>query len=191
MGLLSPLRRLRQQVRTGWHNWKFRRNGVVGPLPKLLEKFPLLHARGELRFGERCHVWSADRDRTVFYIPSGGRILIGNAVYVNQGAVMCAEPSHSIVIEDHVLVGNNAWLATSNYHQVTPDKPVKAGSIHLKRNCWICQGALILPGVTVGEHAVVAARSVVTRDVPPRSIVAGSPAKVVSTFQCPDDWVRH
>ena len=51
--------------------------------------------------------------------------------------------------------------------------------ITIKKNCWICSSATIIGGVTVGENSIVAAGAVVTRDVPPNSIVAGVPAKVV------------
>jgi acetyltransferase-like isoleucine patch superfamily enzyme len=60
----------------------------------------------------------------------------------------------------------------------------------IEDNVWIGRAAIVLPGVTVGRHSVVAAGAIVVDDVPPRSVVAGSPARVVSTFDCPDDWVR-
>jgi len=189
--LADRARRLRDLLKDVWNRNRLRRIGVIGTPPGIVAKFPTIFLRGELHCGKKCAVWSTNRDQTVFYIPRGGKIVLGDSVFINQGAVMCAEPGHAIVIGDHVLIGNNAWLATSDYHQVAPDKPVKAGSIHLKRNTWIGQGALILPGVTIGEHSVVAARSIVTKDVPPRSIVAGTPAKIIGTIDCPDDWVRH
>ena len=50
--------------------------------------------------------------------------------------------------------------------------------------------AVILPGVTIGDHAVIGAGSIVSSDIPPRSVAAGVPARVVRTFECPDDWRR-
>lgn len=80
-----------------------------------------------------------------------------------------------ITIEDDVLVAANVQLISNNHdlydHQVLTCKPVV-----LKRNCWIGAGATILPGVTVGENAVVGAGSVVTHDVGADTVVAGNPA---------------
>lgn len=86
-----------------------------------------------------------------------------------------------ITIEDDVLVAANVQLISNNHdlydHQVLTCKPVV-----LKRNCWIGAGATILPGVTVGENAVVGAGSVVTHDVGADTVVAGNPARVVKTL---------
>ena len=70
------------------------------------------------------------------------------------------------------------WLPTHNHdpqvRQILTCKPVV-----LKRNCWIGAGATILPGVTVGENAIVGAGSVVTKDVEPNTAVAGNPARLI------------
>ncbi|WP_300799156.1 DapH/DapD/GlmU-related protein [uncultured Alistipes sp.] len=71
-------------------------------------------------------------------------------------------------------------LLTENH----PENPGRRHNVYtrpvrLRRNAWIGAGALILPGVTVGEHAIVGAGSVVTRDVPDGMIVAGNPARVI------------
>jgi acetyltransferase-like isoleucine patch superfamily enzyme len=57
------------------------------------------------------------------------------------------------------------------------------GHIHIKKNAWIGAGAIILPGVTVGENAVVAAGAVVSKDVPDDAVVGGIPAKTVRVIQ--------
>ena len=84
-------------------------------------------------------------------------------------------------IEDDVLVAANVQLISNNHdlydHQILTCKPVV-----LKRNCWIGAGATILPGVTVGENAVVGAGSVVTRDVEANTVIVGNPARVVKTL---------
>lgn len=86
-----------------------------------------------------------------------------------------------VTIEDDVLVAANVQLISNNHdlydHQILTCKPVV-----LKRNCWIGAGATILPGVTVGENAVVGAGSVVTRDVEANTVVVGNPARVVKTL---------
>ena len=86
-----------------------------------------------------------------------------------------------VTIEDDVLVAANVQLISNNHdlydHQILTCKPVV-----LKRNCWIGAGATILPGVTVGENAVVGAGSVVTRDVEANTVIVGNPARVVKTL---------
>ena len=83
-----------------------------------------------------------------------------------------------ITIEDDVLVAANTQLISNNHdpeeHQILTCKPVV-----LKRNCWIGAGATILPGVTVGENAIVGAGAVVTKDVEPNTVVGGIPAKLI------------
>jgi acetyltransferase-like isoleucine patch superfamily enzyme len=58
-------------------------------------------------------------------------------------------------------------------------------------NVWIGRAAIVLPGVTIGDHSMVAAGSVVTKDVPPRVVVAGNPAKVVREITASDEWRRY
>jgi acetyltransferase-like isoleucine patch superfamily enzyme len=85
-----------------------------------------------------------------------------------------------ITIEDHVLIGPKVNLITEN-HPVNPAdrKSLVLGSIHIKKNAWIGAGATILPGVTIGENSIVAAGSVVNKDVPDNTIVGGIPAKLI------------
>lgn len=104
----------------------------------------------------------------------GNRVKIGrNVVVMNNSLFMAAG---GITIEDDVMVAANVQLISNNHdlydHQILTCKPVR-----LKRNCWIGAGATILPGITVGENAVVAAGAVVTKDVEDNTVVGGNPAK--------------
>lgn len=90
-----------------------------------------------------------------------------------------------IVIEDDVLIGSGVHFYCSNHRFDDPDVPIiKQGhnnsrQITLKRGCWVGANVILLPGVTIGENAVVGAGSVVTKDVPPKVVAAGNPAKVI------------
>lgn len=104
----------------------------------------------------------------------GCNVKIGkNVVVMNNALFMSAG---GITIDDDVMVAANAQIISNNHdlydHAVLTCKPV-----HLKRNCWIGAGATILPGVTVGENAVVGAGAVVTKDVEANTVVAGNPAR--------------
>ena len=107
-------------------------------------------------------------------------IRIGSNVVIMNNCLMMG--AGGITIDDDVLVAANAQLISNNHdlddHSILVCKPV-----HLKRNCWIGAGATILPGVTVGENAVVGAASVVTKDVPDNAVVVVSPAKVVKIVE--------
>lgn len=106
----------------------------------------------------------------------GKNVKIGKRVVIMNNSLFTSVGG--ITIEDDVLVAANAQLISNNHdpeeHQILTCKPVV-----LKRNCWIGAGATILPGVTVGENAIVGAGAVVTKDVEPNTVVGGNPARVI------------
>ncbi len=99
--------------------------------------------------------------------------------------------SGTISIEEHVFFGHNVSLLTGSHDITKFDQerqnrvPPMCNDILVKRGAWIASNALIIGPCVIGEHAVVAAGSVVIRDVPPLSVVAGNPAKVVKTIPAP------
>jgi len=117
-----------------------------------------------------------------FYTESGVHIRVGRNVFVNQNCTFY--DLGGIDIGDEVMIGPNVSLITSG-HPLEPSRRrdgVVARPIVIERNVWIAAGATIIGGVTVGENAVVAAGSVVTRDVPPDTLVAGNPARVIRSI---------
>ncbi|MDY0986692.1 sugar O-acetyltransferase [Flavobacterium sp. CFBP9031] len=121
------------------------------------------------------------QDVTVFtplYINYGKHIRIGQNVFINFDCTFLA--LGGITIEDDVLIGPKVSLVTEN-HPLDPKerKGLIGKPIHIKKNAWIGANATILPGVTIGENAVVAAGAVVSKDVPDNTIVGGIPAKFI------------
>lgn len=116
-----------------------------------------------------------------FYTDFGKHITLGKHIFINRG-VMFTDLG-GIKIEDHVLIGPFAKLLTVN-HPTDPKerRGLITGPIHIKQNAWIGAGATILPGVTIGENAIVAADATVTKDVPDNIVVAGTPARAVRTI---------
>ena len=117
-----------------------------------------------------------------FYTDFGKNIAIGKDVFINSGCHF--QDQGGIEIGDGALIGHNVVLATIN-HDLNPKEnrknhyaPIKIGS-----HVWIGSNATILPGVTIGDYAVVAAGAVVTRDVPAMTVVGGVPARVLKTIQ--------
>ena len=101
---------------------------------------------------------------------------IGKNVYINTNCLCMARGG--ITIEDDVMIAANASLISNNHdpydRQVLTCKPVL-----IQKGAWIGAGAYIMPGVSVGKYAIVAAAAVVTKDVPDYAVVAGTPAKVM------------
>lgn len=114
-----------------------------------------------------------------FYTAGGDEIRVGRNVFINQNCTFY--DLGGLDIGDDVLVGPNVSIITAGHpldpasrRAVTIGKPIAIG-----RNVWIATGATIIGGVSVGENSVVAAGSVVTRDVPANMLVGGNPARVI------------
>lgn len=109
----------------------------------------------------------------------GLNIRVGREVFINQGCHL--SDIGGIEIGDQTMIGPKVNLISSG-HPTDPARrrrEVTAAPIVIERNVWIGTGATVLQGVTVGADAVIAAGAVVTKDVPPRTLVAGVPARVV------------
>lgn len=117
-----------------------------------------------------------------FYTDFGRHITFGKDIFINQNVTFV--DLGGITIEDSVLIGPMSRLITVN-HLTPPDKRrgLTVKPIVVKKNAWIGANVTVLPGVTIGENAIVAADSTVTKDVPKNVIVAGSPAKVMRPIE--------
>jgi acetyltransferase-like isoleucine patch superfamily enzyme len=117
-----------------------------------------------------------------FYTAGGDEIRVGRNVFVNQNCTFY--DLGGLDIADDVMIGPNVSLLTTS-HPVEPSRrrAVTIGRpIVIEKNVWIAAGAIIIGGVTVGANSVVAAGSVVTRDVPPNTFVGGNPARVIRSI---------
>jgi acetyltransferase-like isoleucine patch superfamily enzyme len=162
---------------------------TVGVNTKIDGTIDIRATGGEVRVGQGCLISGLVATETEV-----SRIVIGNNVFIGGDTIVdCAI---NIIIEDDVLVSyqciiqdsdnhniryslrkndNSDWM-NNRYHNwdITPKKPVK-----ISKGSWIGARVIILKGVTIGEGAVVGAGSIVTKDVPDWSVVAGNPAKVI------------
>ena len=118
---------------------------------------------------------------------------IGKNVFIGVDVIMDPVRPDLIYIGDYVsIAGRNVILTHSD-----PTKPIrdsklldpKFAPVIIKRGAWIAVGATILPGVTIGENAVIAAGAVVTRDIPDYAIAGGIPAKVIRIMKPPDEEI--
>jgi len=127
---------------------------------------------------------SLDGSTTIFapfYTNFGRFIKLGKHVFINHACSFL--DMGGITLEDHVLIGPKVNLITENHPLDPADRrAMLCKPILIKRNAWIGAGATILPGVTIGENAVVAAGAVVSKDVPDNAVVGGVPAKVIRSI---------
>lgn len=115
------------------------------------------------------------------YINYGKHLSIGKNVFINFNCTFLT--LGSIVIDDNVLIGPGVKIMSEGHPLPAAERQsLVPGKIHIKQNAWIGAGATILPGVSIGENAVVAAGAVVTRDVPANTVVAGIPAKIIKSI---------
>lgn len=116
-----------------------------------------------------------------FYTDCGKNITVGKNVFINSGCSF--QDQGGITIMDGALIGHNAVLATLN-HEFAPEKRASMipKPIVIGRNVWIGANVTVVGGVTIGDNAVVAAGSVVTKNVEANTVVGGVPAKFIKSI---------
>ena len=181
-GVLSSIRRLAK-------DFMYRPRGVkMGEGSYIRRPFTLLF-REFLRIGHDTDVHSNSyitplkEYAGIQYKPE---ITIGNGVYIGHHAYFVA--IDSITIGDGCVLSEYVYI-TDNAHGLHPDKgpimnqPLESkGPVHIGRECFLGFRVSVMPGVTLGEHCVVGANSVVTRSFPAYSMIAGMPAKLIKTY---------
>jgi len=168
VGRLKQQRHVRKVLRTA---------SKVGRDPVILGA-PVVDAT-DLEIGDNVKIWSAHRQTLV----SGpGRIRIGHGVFINAGSIVYAELS--ITIGDDVALANEVYVMDTPSHGMEGRAP-EAKPVVIGNGTWVGARAIVLPGVSIGSRVVVAAGSVVTRDVPDEVLVAGNPARVVRSLHYP------
>lgn len=104
----------------------------------------------------------------------------GNNVYANFNLTLVDDTD--IFVGDNVMFGPNVIIATAG-HPVDPPLREKVAQfnipVRIGKNVWIGAGAIVLPGVTIGDHSVIGAGSVVTKDIPPNVVAVGNPCRVL------------
>jgi acetyltransferase-like isoleucine patch superfamily enzyme len=159
-------------------HWEFARREAFCRWPvhgNLLEAF----VAGRLEVGAQTlfepNVWLT--------LPDPGRIRIGSGTFLNMNVMVAAQ--NLVEIGDHCMFANGCFVTDANHRYDQLDKPVTwqgfttKGPTRVGDNVWCGAHVVITSGVTVGERCVIGANSVVTTDIPPYSIAAGAPARVL------------
>jgi maltose O-acetyltransferase len=158
--------------------WMDRFNAAHSRTPKQTDT---LLREGLGQVGQDCIV------RPPFYCDYGYNIALGTAVFINFNC--CILDVAPVTIGDQTLIGPGVQILTAD-HPRNPEQRRQmleyGRPVHISRNVWIGAGAIILPGVTIGNDAIIGAGSVVTRDVPARATAMGNPARVKTTVPTGD-----
>ena len=172
--LAGPLRRIWRRI-----YFTARLSADVSDMDFSVQCDGRVHVSGtaNIKLGKRCRLGMDVELRTV----EAGHIQIGEDTRLNRGCTLTSYAQ--IRIDDFTIIGEFVSIRDAN-HGLKRGEPMRfqphtCEPILVGRDVWIGRGSCILPGVTIGEGAVIGANSVVTRDVPDFAIAAGVPAKVI------------
>ena len=181
--------RISKNIKILYKRYKFRKLAIMG------SNFVVTHdsncfadGPGRIEIGNNCEIAGSlvSQDK--------GRITIGNYTMIRENTIVGS--FCNVAIGSYVVISNNVHIYDNNNHPTEPEtrKQMCLDNFHgdcwrwkysdfapivIQDNVWIGERSTILKGVTIGEGSIVASNAVVTKDVPPYSIVAGNPAKVV------------
>jgi maltose O-acetyltransferase len=111
----------------------------------------------------------------------GGRVQIGRQTFINYGVSISAH--ESVVVGDQCQIGQYCIIQDNDYHDIEEKwRLPPSAPIVIEDRAWLGARVIVLKGVRIGHDAVIGAGSVVTRDIPPRTIAAGAPARVIRHF---------
>lgn len=161
--------------------WALRRADVVGPRVRLRGR-PAVHNRGTMRIAERVQLVSTIATLELVSEP-GGVLDIGPRCLVNFGCSLVATELVRLGADCHI--GPYTMMLDNDYHRVEPERRLErpeSAPIVLEDNVWVGVRSIIMAGVTIGAGSCVAAGSVVTKDVAPRTLVGGVPARVIRSL---------
>ncbi|WP_445148140.1 acyltransferase [Baekduia sp. Peel2402] len=176
------------QLGIGWlrAEWAVRRaGGRAGRRPIVFGKRPRIAVDGDLEIGDSVVM----RDGPTLDVKHGGRLSIGDRAFLNGGSRILATTNVRLGVG--CKIAPDAIIRDTDTHEIAYGEPPRAAPITLGRNVWVGQRAIVLPGVTIGDNAVIAAAAVVTGDIPANVIAAGVPARVVRSLPTPPEgWIR-
>jgi acetyltransferase-like isoleucine patch superfamily enzyme len=134
----------------------------------------------------------------IYFLRKAG-VNIGEKVIINEGFTLACDIGYesNLTIEDRTAFGPNVTVVVTSHPNNSRLRILKDiypsfeifGNVCIHHDTWVGAGAIILPGVIVGEHSIIGAGAVVTEDVPPFSIVAGVPAKVIRAIKFPEGTI--
>jgi acetyltransferase-like isoleucine patch superfamily enzyme len=184
LGALQPRNRLATLVT----RMALRRRGTVpGPRFFVAGQRPRLSGPGRIRIGARVNL-GGDVAPVRIAVARGGVVTLADRAFLNTGVQLICHSA--ITVGPHCRIGPDCVLCDTNHHPVHEGDAVRVAPIRLGHNVWLGRGVIVLPGVSIGDHAVVAAGSVVGCDIPPGEVWRGNPAAFVKAVRCTPGFVR-
>jgi len=143
----------------------------------------LIENGGAIHLGDKLRIRAVPLPVELASMP-GGVLTIGDKTFINSGVSICAQKS--VVIGKNCAIGNMTLIMDTDFH--SPEDHTRwpeAFPVVLEDDVWLGAGVIVLKGVTIGRGAAVAAGAVVTKDVAPRTLVGGVPAKLIRHLDAP------
>lgn len=167
---LTPLKRVLRLT-------LLRRHLPQTPLSTQLDGRIMVTGTANIHFGEHCRLG----DQLEMGTEAAGGINLGSEVRINRGTTLVSYSQ--ISIGSQTLIGEFVTIRDAN-HGTAPGTPIRqqdhdTAAIDIGKDVWVGRGTVILPGVTIGDHSIIGANSVVTHSIPENSIAVGSPARVI------------
>jgi acetyltransferase-like isoleucine patch superfamily enzyme len=141
---------------------------------------PIIGNLGEMSFDDEVRIWS-NIERSKLYTGKSGKLIVGRNSRINGVHIDARELIH---IGDTVQIGPYTIIMDSDFHDLKDhSKDGPSSPIHIEDDVWIATRVTILKGVRIGKGSVIAAGAIVTKDVPPYCVAAGTPARVVKKIE--------
>jgi maltose O-acetyltransferase len=136
--------------------------------------------QGEIVLGSAVRI-ASNNARTVLAVFPGGRIEIGDRTFLNYGTDISA--TKLVKIGSDCLLGAHVGILDNDFHDIQERSRMPAARpVVIGNRVWLGNRVMVLPGVTIGDDAVIGAASVVVGDIPPRALAVGNPARVIRTL---------
>lgn len=143
--------------------------------------FARVEGGGTIIIGDYVKIWS-HIGKTQLSVGQHAQLYIGDHTFINTGVIISVRSKVSI--GKHCQIANQVIIMDNDFHGVeNRDIPEEPQPVIIEDKVWLATRCIILKGVTIGKGAVVAAGAVVTKDVPPYTLVGGVPAKVIRIIQ--------
>lgn len=131
------------------------------------------------------YIFGTHGDDTIFFqkdVPEACQPIIGKNVCIGWGALI--DCLGQVIIGDNVFFGHRVMVLTGthDYRKFGQERQltsITSNPVTIEEGVWVCSGAIICPGVVIGKHSVIAAGSVVVKNVPPFTLVGGNPAQII------------